>query len=274
MPEMSAQDGAEPVVSEDEFFERLRLEGVTITSHFFMPREEDGGTRFYRYDPGLVSGFDPRRDEDGDVVAQEVANHTESVIEEVERDHVEDVVFPKVRDGVGNFGLAVLESAEDEGNSGGDVVEYEPMGDDETLETIRRNYDKHGVFSEDDGGEQKVVSLAHPDAKLMGYITGSHVKSLPAESMETVDDYRNAVFQALGADLSDEEDAEPIVDFDSPDDVPIATDDMMETFEEAGNSIDDETREKLSRQVSRRWEDGAYDHLRGDEGDTEQGDED
>lgn len=251
-------------ITKNEFFDRLTLEGVTIDSGFFMARGEGRQRRYFRYDPGLVKGLDPIRGDDGETVAQQVANHEEAVEEQETKDHLEETVFPKVRDGFGIFGLAEVESAEDEGQSpSGDSVDYEPMTDDEVLETIRENYDEHGMFAEDEEGDEKVVSLAHPEGRLMGYITGSHVKSLPGEGLESVDDYRAAVYQAITSGSSyDDSSGEGL---ERPDDVPIAPDAMMEVFEESGGDVDEETREKLSRQVERRWEDGEYDHLRKDD---------
>lgn len=240
-------------LTKSEFFERLKLEGVTLDGDFYMPHGEGRQRRYYKYDPSEVKGFDAVRGDDGDIVAQQVGSHDSAELEKVSKDHMEDVVFPKVRDGIGTFGLIEVESARDEGqSSSGDVVEYEPMDDDAVVETIEENYEEHGFFTENEEGDQKVVSLAHPEAKLMGYITGSHVKSLPAENLTSVDDYRAAVVHAIGEESG----------IGDTDNVPIATDDMMETFKEAGNSLDEETREKLSSQVEARWEEGSYDHLR------------
>lgn len=268
-----ANDSTDDELTESEFFERLSIEGATTDGGFFMPRGSGRQRRYYRYDPESVKGFDAVRGDDGDVDHQEVAAHDSAVEEQVDKDHMAESVYPQVRDGQGAFGLVRIESASEEGESPGSGsgrrIDFEPIADDsDVLETVRRNYDDHGFFGEDEDGETKVVSLAHPDARLMGYITGSHVQSLPAEGMTTVDDYRNAVYQALGADLSDTDGADPIVDFDSPADVPIMTEDMKDILRESGNSLDEETRDKLSRQVKARWEDGEYDHLRGgDDGD-------
>jgi hypothetical protein len=241
-----------------EFFERIKLEGVTLQGDFYMPHGEGRQRRYYKYDPSAVNGFDAVRGDDREIEAQQVASHDTAHTEQVPKDHIEDVVFPKVRDGFGAFGLVEVESARDEDTpQPGDPDGREPMDGDEVEETIRQNHDKRGFFAEDDDGDQKVVSLAHPDAELMGYITGSHVKALPADGLTSVDDYRAAVVEAVGGEAG----------ITKPGSVPIATDDMMETFEQAGNKLDKEDREKLSRQVEARWEDGEYDHLRKDDED-------
>jgi len=251
-------------ITNERFYERLAMDGVTLDGSFYMPEGTGRQRRYFEYDPAEVKGFDAVRDDDGEIVAQKVASHDTAMIENVGKDHIEEVVKPKVREGFGSFGFVRTEVGADEesgsagsADSGGDG-DFEPMDDDETFDTIRENHGEHGFFSEDDDDEPKVVSLAHPDARLMGYITGSHVGALPADGLSTVDDYRDAVYQAL------ERTGEPEGVLESPDDVPIMTDDMMETFTEAGNQIkhDEETRERLSNQVEARWEDGEYDHLR------------
>jgi len=259
-------------VTNEQFYERLAMDGVTLDGSFYMPEGTGRQRRYFEYDPAEVKGFDAVRGDDGEIVAQKVASHDTAAVEEVGKDHIDEVVKPKVRDGFGSFGFVRTEVGADEesasaGGGGGDGG-FEPMDDEETLDTIRDNHDEHGFFAEDGDGEPKVVSLAHPEARLMGYITGSHVGALPADGLSTVDDYRNAVYQAL------ERTDEPAGVLESPDGVPIMTDDMMETFTEAGNQIkhDEETRERLSKQVEARWEDGEYDHLRGDDGgDGEEG---
>lgn len=258
-----ANDGEDSSMTKAEFFERLALEGVTIDGVFYMPKGTGRQRRYFKYDPGLIKGLDAVR-EDGEVVAQVVGNHDEAVIEQVDKDHVGDVVYPKVRDGFGAFGPVVTVS-EDEAADSDSEPDYEPLDAEELMETIRSNFAEYGFFAENDDGEQEVVSLAHPDAKLVGYVTGSHVKALPTDELSSVDGYRQAVFQALeGTD-------DPEGALEHPDDVPVATADMMEQFREYGNSLDEETRERLSSQVKARWEDGEYDHLRTseDEGDDE-----
>jgi len=263
------EQSAEPELTKTEFFDRIVLEGVTQDGSFYMPHGTGRQRRYFEYDAGIVKGFDAVR-EDGEVVAQHVANHDEAKMEQIDKDHIEDVVYPKLRDGFGSFGPVVTESAKDEGDapSGGapSTEEFEPINDEELEEVIRENFAEHGPFREDDEGEEKVTSLPHPDARPMGYITGSHVKSLPTESLDTVDDYRQAVYEALATS----DDGGPV--FAAPGDVPICTDDMMEKFTHHGNSLDEETRDKISRQVKRRWEDGEYDHLRTTEADPDDAD--
>jgi len=267
-------DGGE--LTKTEFFDRISMEGVTLDGSFYMPAGIGKQRRFFEYDPELVKGFDALR-ENGDVVAQQVAAHSEleesDGVDQVTKADLEQRVYPKLRDGFGVFGYAAVESEadEDDGPSGSSGSGgYEPIDDDEAETLVRENHSEHGFFTEDDG-ETKVVSLAHPEARPVGYITGSHVGTLPAESVSTVDDYRNLVYQALSADAG--ENKHPLADLDSPDDVPIMTDDMMETFKESGDKIknDEETRERLSNQVAARWEDGEYDHLRTSDPDGDDG---
>jgi hypothetical protein len=272
------EDGAEKSeMTEAEFQEHLLVEGVTLDGLFYMAHGEGNARRYYCYEPSMVKGFDAVR-EDGQVSMQQVANHEEAVVEQVAKSDIMEKVYPKVADGFGTMGTYVVESnGESDDAPGGPAPEpdYEPLDADELMETIRSNFEEHGFFGTDEEGEEKVVSLAHPDARLMGYITGSHVGALPSEHLSTVDDYRNAVFQAL-ADGDDPLTDELVV----PKDVPICTDDMMEVFRNSSNDMDEETRERIAQQVRQRWEDGEYDFLRKDgsgadaEPDGEAGDED
>lgn len=260
------EDGSDELTQE-EFFERVALEGVTLDGSFYMPHGTGKQRRFHEYDPGLVKGFDSVR-EDGETVGQKVANHDEAETDQVGKDTLADAVYPKVRDGFGTFGLAQIESSAGEPGPDETGFDFDPEDAEELMDTIRENHDETGFFAKDDDGEEKVVSLAHPDGRPMGYITGSHVGSLPWDDLSSVDDYRHAVFQALeGTD-------DPLGVLPGPGDVPIAPDELMETCYEAGQKIrdDEETREKLSNQVSARWEDGEYDHLR-DDGDDDSDDD-
>lgn len=221
---------ADGELTREEFLDRLVIEGVTIDGSFYMPKGQGRQRRYFEYDPGLVKGFDSVR-EDGEVVAQQIGNHDEAMIEQVEKDHIMDVVFPKVRDGFGVWGPAVTESPAARDDSG-DAPDFDPFDAGDVMDTIRENHEEHGFFTEDEDGDEKVVSLADPDARPMGYITGSHVKGLPSEDLDTVDDYRRAVFTAL------EDTDPPAGELAAPDDVPLCNDDMMETFRQSGNSQD------------------------------------
>lgn len=245
-----------------DFFEAMREEGVTIDGDFYCTTGTGRSTRYHRYDPADVNGLDAVRGDDGDIVAQEVAGHEEAVEETINKGDLMSVAS-KFEDGFGVRGPASVTKATR--SASGPETDYEPMDADEVLDTIRENFDETGLFAEDDDGDNKVVSLAHPEARLMGYITGSHVGALPAEALETVDDYRRAVFEALVAG-----DHETELELGSPDEVPIAPEETMEKFREAGGDVDEDTREKISQQVQQRWEDGDYDHLRNDEEDDGQ----
>lgn len=258
-------DGDTRTDDKDEFFRIVQTEGVTLDGSYYATTGTGKATRYHEYDTQVVSGLarpdgmDEQKAEAAGIT--EVENHEEALLNDLKKADLEPV-FEKYTDGFGHSGIAIQEEAPEPDDEDDDVPD---MTAEEAAETIRQNYDEHGLFAEDEDGEQKVVSLAHPDARLMGYITGSHVGSLPVEGMDSVDDYREAVFHALGADLADtDDDAEPIVAFGSPDDVPIATDDMMAKFEASGQRVaeDEDLKEKLSEQVKNRWEDGEYDHLR------------
>lgn len=84
---------------------------------------------------------------------------------------------------------------------------------------------------------------------VLGYLTGSHMESHDDEGPQSVDEYR--------AFVAAEEDVEP-------EEVPIAPDELDSLFEEAGQH-DEETRQELSELNQERWEQGEYDHLRGDD---------
>lgn len=243
----------------------LHREGITIDSSFYAARGVwDDDPDVYEYDPGLVKGFDAIRDEDDrdNIVGSKVSNHDEAVVDGPVSDDRIEAVLEKFRDGLGIQGPAVRkepEPADDEPEP-----ETEPMADEEVAETIRENFAEHGFFAEDEDGDAKVVSLASPDARLMGYITGSHVKALP-NGLESVDDYRRAVYQALVGDAATPDDE--LVSLELPSDVPIATSDMMETFEEAGRSLaeDEDLADRMSGLTKARWEDGEYDHLKNED---------
>lgn len=241
-------------LTQDDFFELVRLEGITIDGTYYKSSGHGKQTRYHAYDPGVVKGLDALR-EDGDVVAQEVSNHEEAFLEDVSKDELKDV-YSRFRDGFGIRGAArVSEPPEDAGSDGGDDGP-EPMSEEETHRLIEDNFEEHGFFAEDEDGEAKVVSLAHPDARLMGYITGSHVKALP-NGMESVDDYRRTVAATLRG-LPDGYDIEP-------GDVPIAPDALMERFEEWGQQTT-ESGFDFAHFNKQRWEDGHYDHLRAENG--------
>jgi hypothetical protein len=267
---MSAQqhpddDGDEQDAEETnrDFWDAVNAEGVTIDGDFYMTTGTGRSTRYHRYDPNEVAGFDAVRGEDGEIVTQEVAGHEDAVVEDLNKSDLETVA-DKYEQGFGIRGPAEIKEGttggggSGGGSGGGAYDDYEPLDDEELKQTIVENFEDNGgtFFAEDDDGDTKVVSLAHPEGRLMGYITGSHVGALPADSIETVDDYRRAVHDAL--DLPEDT---------SPDDVPICDSDMMETFKEAGSSIAEERREEIAEQVSQRWEDGEYDHLRQDDSD-------
>jgi len=252
-----------------DFWDAVKAEGVTIDGDFYMTTGTGRSTRYHRYDPNEVAGFDAIRD-DGDIVTQEVAGHENAVVEDLSKSDLETIA-EKYEQGFGIRGPAKVKEgtsgggdASGGGSGGGAYDDYEPLDDEELRDTIVENFEDNGgsFFAEDDDGDTKVVSLAHPEGRLMGYITGSHVGALPADSIETVDDYRRAVHDAL--DLPEDT---------SPDDVPICDSDMMETFQEAGSSISDERREEIAQQVEARWEDGEYDHLRQDDEDNDPGDD-
>lgn len=252
-------------LTKTEFFERIALEGVTLDGGFYMPAGEGRQRRYHLYDPAAVKGVSQVRGEDGEVVRGEVSNHDEAVVEQVSKSDIEDAVFPKVADGFGAFGLGAAstrpEPDEPDQADSGDGFEHMDM--DAVGDTIRANFEEHGFFAEDGDGKTKVVSLAHPEAKLVGYVTGSHVKSLPND-LETVDEYRQVAASALrSADYGG------LPHHVEPGDIPIATDAMMAVFKEAGSSMDEATKDRIAQQVRRRWEDGEYDHLRRDDPDEE-----
>lgn len=256
-------------ISEDDFFRTVQTEGVLIDGSYYATTGTGKSTRYHEYDSQTVSGlvYPDDVDEDSAKAAgiTEVKNHEESLVADVKKTDLGDV-YDKYVDGFGHAGIAFQEEAAEEAAEEDD--EPEPMDDDELVENIQELYGATGFFAEDEDGEQKVVSLATREGRLMGYITGSHVGSTPT-SLESVDDYRHAVFQSLTGDAATEEDQ--LADLEGPDEVPIATDGMMEKFKESGQSVqdDEELKEKLSEDVKRRWEDGQYDHLRKDDEDDE-----
>lgn len=248
-PVITGQEGdAKNDLSEDGFFDKLKMNGLALDGRFYLPKGVGRQRRFFSYNAADVDGLELVHD-NGAVVGQEVKNHDElqnGAAEMVTKTELVDEVLPKVRDGFGVFGLPEAE-ADDAARRG----DYPP----ETMDLIRDNYAEHGLFVDEDG--QKVVSLISDEGRAVGYITGSHVSAVGVEGVESVDDYRKAVHSALPDVFSD------------PAKVPIMTSEMMHRFVMAGDQIaaDERTRAKLAKQTEQRWEDGAYDHLKG--GDSE-----
>ena len=264
--EQSGDGAAEDRTAGGGFARVLRTEGITIDGSLYaLPGDPGAGPGdALEYDPGLVKGMEPVRD-GGEVVGAAVANGEEALVGDA-GDAIE-VVREKFEAGFGIRGPATVREPPEDGGGGG-RTDPDPLDDEEAEATILDNFVEHeGFFTEVDG-EEKVVSLIHPDARPMGYITGSHVKSLPA-GVETVDDYRSAVYRALAGEGIVGRPDSPAPWVAEADDVPIATDDMMETFRDAGDSMTDEQRERTSKRVAQRWEDGEYDHLRKGERDRE-----
>lgn len=86
---------------------------------------------------------------------------------------------------------------------------------------------------------------------VVGYLTGSHMKTHDEGEPRSVAEYR--------AHVADKDGVEPS-------EVPLAPEELTEVFHASGD-LSDETRRQLSETNKARWEAGEYDHLRKEDAD-------